>query len=293
MIMNYKMFMGVFTVSVFSCSATDHLSGFNISAGIGMSNHNSNPIFESHRLTSSEALIDDIVDGDRLNVDFVYNGFDPQDPRDLSRTFNKKFSRNKSRLFEGNLAIGYGKVFKDKIYTGLNLTLDMTKNSKKTKDDSIQIDTSDPNNAPGIVASSGNFGMITNKVRGINPTLAFKFGLVCQKLNAVFYGRVGVRHVSSKLISKEGGSLKMSKITPALGFGFEKYLQKFPNTFVRFEGDYYLKVKKSGRFIKENITVAATDTTGFNEKDPKYTRTAAVKNKLDGYVIRLALGRSF
>lgn len=89
--------------------------------------------------------------------------------------------------------------------------------------------------------------------------------------------------MSSKLISKEGESLN---------FGFEKYLQKFPNTFVRFEGDYYLKVKKSGRFIKENIVVAATDS-AVNAKSLHYARTAAIKNKLDGYAIRLALGRSF
>lgn len=98
-----------------------------------------------------------------------------------------------------------GKFSKAKIYTGLNLTLGMTKKSKRTKDDSVHIDTSDPVQLPGIETGSGNLGIIINKVRGINPTLAFKSGLVYQKLDAVFYGRVGICHVYSKLILKEGG----------------------------------------------------------------------------------------
>lgn len=53
-------------------------------------------------------------------------------------------------------------------------------------------------------------------------------------------------------------------------------------------------MKKSGRFVKKNITVAATDAIG-DLKNPLlcYTRIATVKNKLDGYVIRVAFGRSF
>ncbi len=47
--------------------------------------HNSNPIFENYRLTSSNAAANDIVDGDRLNVD------NSLDAKDLSRTFNNKF----------------------------------------------------------------------------------------------------------------------------------------------------------------------------------------------------------
>ncbi len=286
--MYYKV-IGLLTVSALSCAAAEHFSGFNIAAGVGMSAHNSNPIFESHRLTSSDAAADDIIDLDKLNVDNV------RDVRVLSRTFNNKFSRNKSRLFEGNLSVGYGKVFKDKIYMGLNLTLDMTKNSKKVKNDTPQVVSESSLYDPALGeisnATDGNFGNITHKVRRINPTLALKFGIICQKLNAVFYGRVGVRHVSSKLTSQHGGSLKLSKFTPVLGFGFEKYLQKFPNTFVRFEGDYYLKTKRSGH-LKRNFVADGFDSTG-TAKPINYTRSASIKTKLDGYVVRLALGRSF
>lgn len=284
--MQYKV-ISLLAVSVFSCAAADQISGFNISAGVGMSAHNSNPLFENHKMTSSDALPDDIVDLGHLNVD------NDSDARYISRTFNNKFSRNKTKLFEGNLSIGYGKLFKDKIYTGLNLTLDMTKNSKKVKNDTPQVDSTNVLYGPTdpSAATDGNFGNITNKVRGINPTLAFKFGLVCQKLNAVFYGRFGVRHVSSKLISQYGGNLKLSKFTPVLGFGFEKYLQKFPNVFVRFEGDYYFKTKKSG-YLKREFVVDGFDNSGVL-KSINYTRSASIKTKLDGYVLRLALGRSF
>ncbi len=251
--MYYKV-IGLLTISALSCASAEHFSGFNISAGVGISAHNSNPIFESHRLTSSDAVADDIVDDDKLDVN------PSTDTRVLSRTFSNKFSRNKSRLFEGNLSVGYGKVFKDKIYTGLSLTLDMTKNSKKVKNDTPQVDSTNdlyPTFVYSSNATDGNFGNITHKVRGINPTLVVKFGLICQKLNAVFYGRVGVRHVSSKLISQHGGSLKLSRFTPVLGFGFEKYLQRCPNTFIRFEGDYYLKTKKSGH-LKRNFVAGGS-----------------------------------
>ena len=286
--MYYKV-IGLLAVSALSCAAAEHFSGFNIAAGVGMSAHNSNPIFESHRLTSSDAAADDTIDDSKLNVN------PGTDAGDLSRTFNNKFSRNNPRLFEGNLSVGYGKVFKDKIYMGLNLTLDMAKNSKKVKNDTPQVvsDMKSDYDTFGFSSSAtdGNFGNITHKVRGINPTLVLKFGIICQKLNAVFYGRVGVRHVSSKLISQYGGSLKLSKFAPVLGFGFEKYLQRFPNTFVRFEGDYYLKTKKSG-YLKRNFVADGFDSAGA-AKPINYTRSAAIKPKLDGYVVRFALGRSF
>ena len=139
-------------------------------------------------------------------------------------TGNNVFSKNTNR-FIGTVGLGYGKVFKDKFYIGLEALLDFTKNKKW-----------------GMDNGDGTTTHLESK--GLFPSVGLRLGYVVPKYNTMVYLKVSGSYSQMEGWSDDDPEKeKVSKIAPSLALGVEKAFGK--RFTARLEGDYRFKSKKT------------------------------------------------
>jgi hypothetical protein len=145
-------------------------------------------------------------------------------------------SQNVNR-FIGTLASGYGKVFDDVFYVGLEGMMDFTKSSNKDIYD---------NNGKFIYAKYKNGGFI--------PSVGVRLGYTNNSW--LLYGKLSASYTSCTIEDTTDGSKdEINKITPALAIGFEKAFCR--NFTTRLEGEYKFPSKKNSVSVNKGFAVRA------------------------------------
>ncbi|MDR2267998.1 MAG: hypothetical protein LBD81_00930 [Holosporaceae bacterium] len=177
----------------------------------------------------------------------------------------KKQSVNR---FIGVFALGYGRVFRDVVYFGVEGGLDFS--TSKKKDMKGEVFYNDQRigdlNTNIVVAGVGNCKVgVQSKTSAVSPFLAIRGGYFYRPWETLFYVKAGASHVSTKFIvdaqgtingrDLKGGEASVSKICPLVALGVQKaFAKKFS---ARVEAEYRFGLKKSGMKTGDGFNVRA------------------------------------
>ncbi|MDR2417163.1 MAG: hypothetical protein LBD15_03315 [Holosporales bacterium] len=165
----------------------------------------------------------------------------------------------------GFLSFGYGGFVLEKIYLGMETTLDFTGYEHDT----------------AIDTSARNFGTYNAKSCGTVLSVVFRPGIWCDFCQSLLYARAGF-YTTHQEISSAYGCVSIIGIAPVVGFGIER---KVGALSIRFEGDYRLPAKESGHFQKNEIVVLANS--AGDEQNVHFLRNAEMRLKSNGYAARI------
>lgn len=158
--------------------------------------------------------------------DGIYFGLGAAVVDDGIKTWNSQEdeteSDHKAKL-AGTVALGYGRVVKEKIYLGLEAGLDASQYSE--------------------------FNEREVRINGLVPSAALKFGYVNPESKSMFYLKAGAAYSRAKLtpehIKTGFGNFKWA---PIIAFGGEKICKKIRT---RVEAEYRFRTKKSFSGLNE------------------------------------------
>lgn len=152
----------------------------------------------------------------------------------IGGSFLKHDADLKANRFIGTVALGGGKVFKEKYYLGLEGMMDFTKQKKKE------------------FTEDGH--KIQAKTSGCIPSIGIRLGYVYNTW--LVYGKISASHASFEVNDfTENENFSVKKFAPALALGVEKaFCKKFT---ARLEGDWRFASKKEGTSTNKGFTVRA------------------------------------
>ena len=165
-----------------------------------------------------------------------------------------------------SLVAGWGKVFKEKFYFGLEAGADFARNNNFHHE--------------GMVAGNGNrYFTVASRINGIIPMVALRFGYVA--CNAMTYLKAGAFWTKAKTeyIDDDGAAAhynqgSVSKLTPFVALGCEKAINA--NMRCRLEAEYRIRTHNDFTYNIPNIG----------------NYTVKVENK-DAFAVRAYVVRSF
>ncbi|MDR1560837.1 MAG: hypothetical protein LBS23_00580 [Holosporaceae bacterium] len=193
------------------------------------------------------------------------------------RRGEKSFLKGTSNKFFGAIVLGYNDYFSENNLFGGEVTLDVCGNKEIVAYDSVSVPV-------------GGVGDVKQKNYGFVPTVALKYGVYSSFLDGLFYLRLGACLVKSGF-SAAYGVVKLSKLTPVIGAGFEKNV--WDNLSLRVEFDYRIQSEKTGSLTRTgSLTFADGRAAVGGPLSPgavlsSYTHTFKPRIRTKGYAVRV------
>jgi opacity protein-like surface antigen len=190
----------------------------------------------------------------------------------LEGDFNEKIIEKKSAMLGGSLSLGYGKFVYPEDYIGCELGLDVINwKTRRGADNTLYTEGNDygPDYGAGVVRLKHN---------KLIPAISTRVGVYCDSLQALFYAKGGVAYVLANLHTLDG-VLRMTRLTPTIGIGVEKSINR--RLSCKLEYDYRICAKRKKVFKYDDCV---------NEKIPElpsihHYSKLCISNR--GYIVRL------
>jgi hypothetical protein len=164
-------------------------------------------------------------------VRFINGGYAKEGETKVYKAVSQDGVKDTKDSFAGSVNLGWGRFVCNGLYLGLEAGFDISKTDEESK--RVPIDR---------VEWSAKV-----KSNGFVPRLNLRLGYYLSSVEGLIYMKLGGERLKVDVTGQDkwsGSNVKMSKITPSIGVGFEKAVNK--KVSVKLEGEYAFRTNKTG-----------------------------------------------